>query len=1155
MKDKLSPLQRFAERVESFQYPPREGGEDSHGRYLQSFQESLPAPEAPQTSTTLEEIEAALSETGARVAESIGSYQLEQYRALAVRNLQVGHSFIILFERSLLVDALHRFAFERSSEEFSLLARRCAILTEREIAQKKGLLPRKQAQLQGLRGELGNGEEQDTGDVDSADGDSEGGAPRAYYEKIAQELSQEIEEHESGLRVLEESLASLQSYSPPQEEIEQRVVLFARGGYGRAELSFSSDLDTGYCLDTRGLDAGQIAAYHEFVLRVEKLVAAMGLDTVHQFFEIEEDLHRFTAEESMHTIPAILESRTLAGNGKLLGELKGRFKAILPFETLVRKKTDEYESQIVPGLTSMDLKNDFGGLRSIQIPLWLLGITHTASSFMTMDLLQLARQKKIVSLWEVSRLLMALEFIYELRNFTGAGEEFYYDREARESGFHVPEFQANRIDDHLTRLYLFRRQRFTSVDDFDAHRLWLVDEVQKISHLMMSRVLDRTIIHKMGSLQASVHLGRKCIISVNSVQNGGASAGSADPSALFQDGAPLLTLFSYIAQTDYDLSIELKDTFSGVVMGFAIPTDPQRLEEQARQMSDIIGAPFAHRALATLFEINDPLSRGAPSLLGRFIPILDRVRFLVRRFDTQSIPLQEYLLRTMACGQEALETLRREYPDLSVLVQPEHVLAFKWSLLLSGLGRIGSGPAKPSHTAEEAADLMLGLGYRDSELLRRVRLLIEHHGSLISLSRTATYMDQALAQFFEIAERNLVHVILLYLVNLSLLQARGESSEGDQVRLKRLFREADQMLGEMQGFPVQERSLEMINVYFDRKKKDLIADTRMHLLLQKSIAQGFQETVLQPLEKAGGKDWDRLQPHVEELQELQKKIQLGDLKGDERDRLVIKLVQGLRQKLSEDSIRYLLAGENSLAGWFFASYPNRFLIGSNPRDLAAEIAKFSDFRRAKVIVDIVPAAQGRIEGLLIFTRGLTLSHSRVAYALNRTRLNISSGKVNRVEIGEGKQGYCYYFEIARMEPESALQARDLEQMILNESPPELEFPERSPALEKKGVRVEFREDDGKGYRVVPDKDEYVRVPADFLHIRLVLRDQPFLFYKVSRAFDLFDVEIQQSLITTTGNQVMDYFYLLPEDYRRLAESNFEEVLIHLVNSDLSTANR
>ena len=67
---------------------------------------------------------------------------------------------------------------------------------------------------------------------------------------------------------------------------------------------------------------------------------------------------------------------------------------------------------------------------------------------------------------------------------------------------------------------------------------------------------------------------------------------------------------------------------------------------------------------------------------------------------------------------------------------------------------------------------------------------------------------------------------------------------------------------------------------------------------------------------------------------------------------------------------------------------------------------------------------------------------------------------------------------------------------------------------------------------------------------MTLRDAPFLFYTLTRSFDLYEVEVQQALITTTGKQVVDYFYLTPEDYARLRASDFVERLMDLVDSNL-----
>src|SRR3972149_2350368 len=58
-------------------------------------------------------------------------------------------------------------------------------------------------------------------------------------------------------------------------------------------------------------------------------------------------------------------------------------------------------------------------------------------------------------------------------------------------------------------------------------------------------------------------------------------------------------------------------------------------------------------------------------------------------------------------------------------------------------------------------------------------------------------------------------------------------------------------------------------------------------------------------------------------------------------------------------------------------------------------------------------------------------HPRVAYALGLKRVNILSGKVNRVDFGEGQSGYCYYFEVSSLLPGEELHPRDLEALILD----------------------------------------------------------------------------------------------------------------------------
>ncbi|MDH4249300.1 MAG: hypothetical protein OEW39_15955, partial [Deltaproteobacteria bacterium] len=221
--------------------------------------------------------------------------------------------------------------------------------------------------------------------------------------------------------------------------------------------------------------------------------------------------------------------------------------------------------------------------------------------------------------------------------------------------------------------------------------------------------------------------------------------------------------------------------------------------------------------------------------------------------------------------------------------------------------------------------------------------------------------------------------------------------------------------------------------------------------------------------------------------------------------------------------------------------------------LAGELHVFSRFQETRVIADIVDREQLGGDGLLISTHGLSRPHTRVAFAMSQFRLNIISGKVNRVELGENEHGYCYFFQISPPESGVAPSPRELERIIENQTPPELPRTHLSRPTTSRGVRVEFSGNDNKGYRILKTRNIFERQSASLPHIRVILRDEPFLFFKVSRVFDLFGVEIQQSLITTTGNQVVDYFYLLPEDYERLRGSDFEESFLRLVNTPLQTA--
>jgi len=1121
--------QRLNERLARFRFDPRLAEE--HEQRLAILQGGLPRLSGVGGAAQADELNR--RETWARKA--LGDYYARQIRELAVASLNADHSFAILFRHAALIDALHRFAFNVALEDLPILVALRVQSSEQELIHKRQGLPAKRERLARLESEF-----------PKLMAEPLPQAERDYYGRILAQMRDDAAVTAADIERLNGVLPDLQAFRADPDFVLKHVVLFARGGYGRAELSFESDYDTGYCVDSRGLRPGQVEVMKELILRVEMLMQHAGVETAHQYFEIGEDLRRFTAPETIHTIPSIFESRTLMGSDELLQGLKAQFRAILPLEPYLIGKVEDFEGAPPPTLTSMDVKQDFGGLRTIQIPLWILGALYDAPRFETRALLELALERDMLSGNEVARLLQALEFLNELRNFVGAAERFYYDQEARDSQCFVEEFEKNRINDAIVRLYLFRRHRFPSVDRFDSYRLWLVEEAQSVAKALMTRALDRTHVHQLEACRVSVHLGRKQIVALAA---DGPPREGALPSRM-RDADGVLELFQYIAATNYDLSAELKDAMVEAVRSLPAPSAKAAPPGTAARWSAILSGRYAHVAAGTLISIRDPLADGIDTLMGRFLPEFNRIAFLLRNVRVFGMPLHEVALKSLALGQRGLEALRQSHPELHQQLQPAHVLALKWSLLLHDAGALEGPTDRPARSAELAADMLQRLGYGEQSLLGQVRLLIEHHATLVALGKTASYMDQALAQYFEVADRTIVNVVLLFLVNEAVVQAAAKRVEGDVRAVRRLFDEASRILAELRGFPNRDQSLELINIYFDQKKAELLAETRLYLLLLRSNAVGVREAILRPVETLNARESQRLGARKDELTGLHKEMVLGNRRPDEQERLGVKFVQLLKQYLSEPTLLALTSDQTAAFTWFFAGFPNRYLLSRPPQQLAAQVIQFSAFRTAKVLVDAIPAGGGNGEGLLVYTHGFSRSHSRVAYALSRKRVNIILGKINRVHYGGGDFGYCYYFLISPPPPDEPLIARDLELLIVTETPPQFERARAQPTFQRNRPRVEFLPDDNKGYQIERIGETYERRTASYGRVRIAMRDQPFLFFKVSQVFDLYDVEVQQALITTTGNQVLDYFYLLPESMNRLRASNFEEFLGERVNADL-----
>ena len=136
----------------------------------------------------------------------------------------------------------------------------------------------------------------------------------------------------------------------------------------------------------------------QLIVHIENLLRNSGVETAHQYFEIDEDLSRFDEVNTLHTIPSILESRVLLGSESLATNLKNRFFQVITFEPYVLNLVRSFSESKEPELNRMDLKMDYGGLRSLQIPLWITAATFCIFPRQPADLLEFLIQKDLLSL-------------------------------------------------------------------------------------------------------------------------------------------------------------------------------------------------------------------------------------------------------------------------------------------------------------------------------------------------------------------------------------------------------------------------------------------------------------------------------------------------------------------------------------------------------------------------------------------------------------------------------------------------------------------------------------------------------------------------------------------------------------------------------------
>ncbi|HBI29265.1 MAG TPA: protein-PII uridylyltransferase, partial [Deltaproteobacteria bacterium] len=216
--------------------------------------------------------------------EVVSSYFAEIHQHLITENLASDNAFRMLARNTHLLDAILLVTADYVLEDLPAVKEILVDELERECNYKLRVLPEKAEKRRVLRDEVAQ-----YANPESTDEQNLGN----YYRRVLDELSQEIGRFQTQLEEVQKLLPQVRNCSIDPKEVLEHLVVFARGGYGRAELSFASDRDLGYCLDTRHLEVGAVKLYQQIVVRIEQLLNRAGIETAHQYFEIDEDLSRF----------------------------------------------------------------------------------------------------------------------------------------------------------------------------------------------------------------------------------------------------------------------------------------------------------------------------------------------------------------------------------------------------------------------------------------------------------------------------------------------------------------------------------------------------------------------------------------------------------------------------------------------------------------------------------------------------------------------------------------------------------------------------------------------------------------------------------------------------------------------------------------------
>lgn len=1080
---------------------------------------------------------------------------------MAEKTLKCEDAFEIVCHNTAWMDAWILLTWRFVLAEEVILMNELLKSSDKQLAYLRQTLPQKIARKTELEQLL---------DTDSDSGAHMDSMERAYYKNSLRGIQAEIQEMDKELDTLEDIVPKISKKPSIETSLLNILLIFARGGYGRKELTFSSDIDLGYCINLSAASNIEIQTIKELVKRMEDLFQGIPLDIASQYFELGEDLSRFSETAALHTIPSILEGRGITGRHANLENLKNQILAVCPQEKMINYLKKQLDG-LLPGTEEFFfIKEGYGGIRHIQYALWMVLIIINHEHGNSSEILKYLNENDWISEDDAVKLNQALELYFDLRNFIGLYDRFA--QKLKKIGFEQlalrPSAELNYLDDQICMAYLKLKNRFTTVDFMDRFRLNSIQNVARLARSVVDDILDRTITERLTNLIVYKHLGTNQIthyqaIESNPLYRDKDSISTKDShfvpkkdsfKEFFMDLANLMELFHYIAQTGNQLCDRMKDSFAEMIPELYQSVTTLRSDKIRQFVFDLFVAENTSSAIGQMMDIAAPMSRegNIQTLLGLFLPEVNQMRFLLRNTEIHEYPLCIHSLKSLGQVEEEIDEFQKNEPDLWQFIGIDERFALKWSTFFHDLGKIN-----PYRNHEElgpvlSTKMLLRLGWSDeSECLALIRLLVENHQSVIRFSQLSTFLDLGILKFFELAERDPGKVILLYLINISDFKSVNSEMNQKTAHIDSFFQKTISILSESREADESSSMTDVINNYLDRSVIEKRNSVLMELLLRQSCNRSLEDVVLLPIKRLSGEEAGLIEKNLKELENAVMFLKLAELDSSSLAKHRVRFIQIIKQAISERNLLEMAAPLTQHWNWFFTSVPNRFIVSSGIESLTSQLQEFEDSRYKKLRFSYLKGDPGEFDTILFHSREDKDILAKVAYALSWRGVNIENGKINKVRYKDETEGWVGFLKVSQEEGADILSNIELENVIANLVIPPLNPPPINKRMEA-SIQLQTYNETGKGYIVDElDAGRFDRSKAEFVAVKISLYDAPFCFYKLMRSLEAVGIYPQQVTVTTIGKQIIDYFYILPEEKALLDNTDFKSVLQKYVNAKIS----